>query len=76
MWPTQGPITIPTLKSTISAGEITQISHGAKTIMVTQGQTIPTTFNLTIINTIFPTNTVFPAKLHNLYSKVLWLTEN
>ena len=72
MRPSQGPIIIITLKRTISAGEITRISHGAKIIMTTQGQTIPTTSNLPLINTIFlakfhtlPTE-VFPEKIFNL----------
>jgi len=44
----------PLLKRIILNGEITRISHGAKTIMTTQGQIIQTTSNIPIIITIIP----------------------
>ena len=54
MRPFQGPITISMLKHTIMAGKITRISHGAKTTITTQDQTIQTTSNIPTIITILP----------------------
>jgi len=76
---------ILTLKRTILAGEITLISHRAKTTMTTQGKNIsniPIIIKLPIINpitiTILPIisliiNKIFLTMLHNLPSKVLHL---
>jgi len=76
MQPSQGTTTISMLKRTILAGEITRISRGPKTSMTTQGQTILTTSNLQIINTILLTNSIFSAKFHTLPTKVLQLKRN
>ena len=77
------------LKCTILAGESTRISHGTKTTMTTQGQTISnilsiikilpiinpiTIIILPIINIII--NKTFLTMLHNLSSKVLHLRKN
>jgi len=51
MWPFQGPTIIPMQQRIILAGEITQISYGAKTTMTTQGQT---TSIIPIIISILP----------------------
>jgi len=83
MRPTQSPIIISMLEKSpkffvrlIPAGEITQIFHVAKITMTTHGQTVSTTSNLLIINTILLTNTIFPAKFHTLPTKVLQLKRN
>ena len=70
MQPSQGPITIPTRKHTILAGEITQISHKAKNTMTILGQTFPITFHLPTINRVSLT------KFHTLHSKILPLKRN
>jgi len=76
MQPFQGPITILILKHTILLGEITQISHGAKTIMITQGQiTSNILIIITILSIINPItiiilpiiNKIFLTMLHKLF---------
>jgi len=66
MKPSQGLLTIHIHPPIILVEEITQISHGAQTTMIKQGQNSPTIFNNFLINKIFPTKV-----LHHL-SKITY----